>query len=493
MDTSKGIVQPSLAARAFRAGKFRLGASFRFGRARGAFCHSGWCQQCKVALKDGSVGLACQISADDLAQLRPDPRWKGAVSYAARFMRPWFHEKVILRPAALQQWFLGFIRHASRALPLSAPTGRASSHGTIICDVLVVGAGIAGTAALEALQERGVDAVIVDESELTFLDHRHKFGNTTVLGIYRRGNNGEYFALCAKPTGTLEVLFNRLVLATGTYDRLLPFPGNDIPGIIGLHAFRKLSMRGLLAKNKTYAIYTSEATAHEAKEIASAAGVRFLYAAGSSNLPDDLADNCLKGVQITRATGRSRLQKLWFSNGRRARCDVLVVGYQQPRYELQLQSGQQLTWRGSGSAIEPAGEANFPVLVVGAAAGVTENIAEVTRSDVLAWLLDGRTPRRYAFEPLPGCENMDDQTIICPCEDVTVGDIRQALRDGFGGIEHLKRRTGAATGPCQGKLCHCLLLQCLAEGGYPPALPTMRPLIRPTSLASFAGGIENDK
>ena len=50
----------------------------------------------------------------------------------------------------------------------------------------------------------------------------------------------------------------------------------------------------------------------------------------------------------------------------------------------------------------------------------------------------------------------------------------------------LKRRTGAGTGPCQGKLCHGEMLACLAAAGRPVALPTVRPLLRPTTLAALA-------
>jgi len=61
-----------------------------------------------------------------------------------------------------------------------------------------------------------------------------------------------------------------------------------------------------------------------------------------------------------------------------------------------------------------------------------------------------------------------------------------AIADGFADIELLKRRTGAGTGPCQGKLCHGEMLACLAEAGRPVALPTVRPLLRPTTLAALA-------
>ena len=77
--------------------------------------------------------------------------------------------------------------------------------------------------------------------------------------------------------------------------------------------------------------------------------------------------------------------------------------------------------------------------------------------------------------------------MLCPCEDVRVGDVRRAIAGGFNNVEVAKRRTGAGTGPCQGKLCHHALLSCLAEAGLPIALPTVRPLVRPVKLSAFVG------
>jgi sarcosine oxidase subunit beta len=57
----------------------------------------------------------------------------------------------------------------------------------------------------------------------------------------------------------------------------------------------------------------------------------------------------------------------------------------------------------------------------------------------------------------------DPRALLCLCEDVRVGDCEQAIADGFDNIELLKRRTGAGTGPCQGKLCHAELMACLAR------------------------------
>ncbi len=54
------------------------------------------------------------------------------------------------------------------------------------------------------------------------------------------------------------------------------------------------------------------------------------------------------------------------------------------------------------------------------------------------------------------------KTIVCHCEDITLGEIHTALAQGYGDIESLKRYTGIGTGKCQGKCC---LVQTLRELG----------------------------
>jgi hypothetical protein len=46
----------------------------------------------------------------------------------------------------------------------------------------------------------------------------------------------------------------------------------------------------------------------------------------------------------------------------------------------------------------------------------------------------------------------------------------------------VKRHTGAGTGPCQGKLCHGMLLACTANAGLEVRIPTPRPMTRPVVL-----------
>lgn len=90
-----------------------------------------------------------------------------------------------------------------------------------------------------------------------------------------------------------------------------------------------------------------------------------------------------------------------------------------------------------------------------------------------------------------------DKAFVCLCEDVTVDELRNAIRRGYRDIEELKRVTGVATGPCQGKQCLQLLRRLLAEetGTELDEIPltTLRPPLVPVPFGAWAGDeVEGD-
>lgn len=85
--------------------------------------------------------------------------------------------------------------------------------------------------------------------------------------------------------------------------------------------------------------------------------------------------------------------------------------------------------------------------------------------------------------------------IVCACEDVNDVEVHEAVRDGCRDLESLKRYTGLATGPCQGKACVSLARRVLAEetgddvaklGGI-----TYRAPVQPVPLRYLAGADED--
>lgn len=83
------------------------------------------------------------------------------------------------------------------------------------------------------------------------------------------------------------------------------------------------------------------------------------------------------------------------------------------------------------------------------------------------------------------------KTLVCACEDVTESELREAIAHGCADVESLKRYTGFATGPCQGKACLVLCRRVLADatGADEGALGsiTFRPPVVPIPLSALAG------
>jgi NAD(P)H-nitrite reductase large subunit len=51
----------------------------------------------------------------------------------------------------------------------------------------------------------------------------------------------------------------------------------------------------------------------------------------------------------------------------------------------------------------------------------------------------------------------DDERIICRCEEITLGQIRKAIREGSRDPDSVKRMTRAGAGLCQSKTCFNLI------------------------------------
>ena len=87
----------------------------------------------------------------------------------------------------------------------------------------------------------------------------------------------------------------------------------------------------------------------------------------------------------------------------------------------------------------------------------------------------------YNFHP-----DDPDDLIVCRCEEVTLGDIKKAIKEGATSITGVKRRTRAGMGLCQGRTCSKLVSRILTEeiGLQSSELvpDTARPPLRPVTM-----------
>jgi thioredoxin reductase/bacterioferritin-associated ferredoxin len=82
--------------------------------------------------------------------------------------------------------------------------------------------------------------------------------------------------------------------------------------------------------------------------------------------------------------------------------------------------------------------------------------------------------------------NISDETIVCRCEGVTAGEIREAIRAGTISLNDIKKRSRAGMGYCQGTNCTPVITAMLVReyGVEPDAIQMMttRPPARPIPL-----------
>jgi len=99
-------------------------------------------------------------------------------------------------------------------------------------------------------------------------------------------------------------------------------------------------------------------------------------------------------------------------------------------------------------------------------------------------VLDGlSTPRPGLFE------RMTDDTLICRCEEVSLGDCRQAVKEGAISLMELKPRLRAGMGMCQSRICGPTLVEVLGglTGQAPDTIKpfSQRPPVKPIPLAAL--------
>jgi NADPH-dependent 2,4-dienoyl-CoA reductase/sulfur reductase-like enzyme len=86
--------------------------------------------------------------------------------------------------------------------------------------------------------------------------------------------------------------------------------------------------------------------------------------------------------------------------------------------------------------------------------------------------------------------SFENSTVLCRCENITVGNIRDVVREGVTDLNEVKAITRCGMGPCQGRMCGPALGEIVAaerESSIPDAgLFTIRPPLKPIPLEEVA-------
>lgn len=417
-------------------------------------------------------------------------------------------------------------------------------------DVLIVGAGRAGIAALMALNLPGGSSVIVVDSlskemiednfrqlmldikgepfssqlsslaDSDTLDGLLKKMNATLLHgttVFGAFEGGQYTAV----RGYSRILLikpSAVILCTGSEEIKPVFPKNDIPGVITSRTL--LSMPpGLLQGRKLPALcletplsmnYLSRISAvvrptriflsFEADEA---------YAAGLSSVFGVARADIMPG-RPSAAHGAYNVETVTISPAgggtKQFPTDLLVLaGRKQPRSELVLLLS--LNSRMDADNCMPVPAVNDGMLCGGDvyACGSlvyqdsTRSIASaiVAAESVsirlgmkgrgeLTPALNAAMTKRSGFRQLQPGQP-GGKSVVCPCLDVTLDDMSRLYSEGYETINRMRRFSGLFMGPCQGARCYRNVFEAyLSISEKQLDLPTVRPPIVPVYLGALA-------
>jgi heterotetrameric sarcosine oxidase alpha subunit len=469
----------------------------------------------------------------------------------ARFLPAGFYYKTFMAPGwAWERLYEPLIRRAAglgRLEPIvgdhAAPAETVHDH----TDVLVVGAGTAGLAAAHVLGTSGLKVMLTEQDVAmgggSLLDARWSawreslcaglaglatvrcLPRTTVLGAYGHGVFGALETLSPPEAARFDSLRERLriirarrvVFATGALERLIAFPGNDLPGVMLAGAAHQYLRRYGVAVGRRPVFFLNSDEAYEAVLAVSGAGIECaVIDVRESSLAAErvraLGVEVQLGAVVVGAYGRGgvRTVRVVDVNGRRRRdieCDCLLIsGGYSPLTTLASQLGARLTWQEAIAAFTPD---LAPAIgrVAGAARGVAGLAAAARDGESAARSLALDLARPLSAADLGRDLPLDPQATPIAAvwevrgrgkafvdlqNDVTAADVRLSFREGYEHVEHMKRFTTHGMATDQGRIGGLVGSAVLAQARGMPVSEvgqlSPRPFAQPVPFAALAGG-----
>lgn len=422
-------------------------------------------------------------------------------------------------------------------------------------NIVVVGAGPAGLNAAQAAARAGATVALLDDNPRAggqiwrqgpghlpqaplqdLLATLKMQTNVTLLPSTRviapLGSRG--LLLESAEHGGVSIGYDRLILATGARERLLPFAGWTLPGVTGAGALQALVKGGMPVRGERIVIAGSGPLLIAALATARTAGAQvvavveqapaFAVARFGVSLLGEPAKlrqaltmtrgfagvHYWTGSVVRQALGDGRVERVTIQRGPRQLtldCDRIACGYGLvPNITLAQALGCEINEAGeivvdseqrtSADGVLAAGECTG----VGGAelAGVEGEIAGLSASGALSghpsanhaalhaqrarWRrFAGRIEAAFALQSAARTPP-DDATLLCRCEDVSFGAVRA-----YPDWREAKLHTRCGMGACQGRICGAaaeLYFGWQAAAPRPPFSPTQIGILMAASAAS---------
>ncbi len=260
-----------------------------------------------------------------------------------------------------------------------------------------------------------------------------------------------------------------IVVATGAFESMEVFPGNDVPGVmLGRGAVRLATQHSIKPGNVAVVLGgTHEVPEHVAALQAAGTQVAAVILPNGATSAPELPPGMRTVVgEIERVHGKKRVSavSVRFTGGtEKIACDLLCLSGDFTPQENLLRQGTAMPVHAAGDLLAPA--------------PVAESVANAREVGARAARGEGAELPELG-QKAPRC---GDGGYVCLCEDVSVQDVRNAVTEGFASTELLKRYTTITMGPCQGRMCHGqmrTLAERLSPGAEPRVSRGRRPPVR---------------
>jgi len=429
--------------------------------------------------------------------------------------------------------------------------------------IAIIGAGPAGLSAAVTAAKKGESVILIDSSsQLGGQYWRHLPSNwnddralhynfdkaqklfdevLNISAITRYSNShvwqaekidGKFHLFILKDGVEEKIVAEKVILATGAYDRTLPFPGWTFPGVMTPGAAQgMLKSHGVLVGKKIVIAGTGPFLLPVATGLAeSGAEIVGLFEANSPlrwalNLhglflnPGKILEAIYYfkklrkfGISIKyRHTINNATRTSATVGGKEIPCDVIAVGWGfVPDLSLASILGAQLKVDGDGTVVvkvDSRQETSVPGLF---AAGESTGIGGSTLAMIEGEIAGGGKGRfaRWRAQvfarglqkvyPVPSDwkDNLAPQTIICRCEEVSREEICGSIDElGAENGRTAKLFTRAGMGLCQGRVCSRNVSELVAHHTHQKVLDSeliagaQRPLAGPISLGELGDGL----
>lgn len=335
-------------------------------------------------------------------------------------------------------------------------------------------------------------------------------------------NRPERVAQFGTPGGARRVQARTVILATGSSERFLPFPGWTLPGVVGAGGLQAMVKGGLDVKGARVVVAGSgplllavaaglRAKGAKVVAVAEQAGLGSLAAFGlaaarSGGKAGEAAELAwaLRGVPYlpgtfpVRAEGERQLERVTLRTGRAEfglRCDWLAAGFglvpdtrAAALFGCALGSGGEVQVSVWGATSVPGVYAAGELTGVGgadkarlegfvaacAATGQVERLHDAPRQAESVRSFQAALGRSFALRPQLA-RLAAPATIVCRCEDVP-----HAALQGCHSWTEAKLHTRCGMGPCQGRICGPA-----TETLYGWRFSGVRPPLSPLSIADL--------